>query len=151
MANDTEWLNEQEMAAWVAVIHATKLLFERLESDLAEAHDLSHGDYEILVLLSEAPDHRLRMTELAEHMVMPKSRLTYRADHLERRGIIERFNCPSDRRGMFAHLTAEGLALLQRAAPTHVAGVRSHLLDHATPGQITTIAEVFGKVRDALG
>jgi DNA-binding MarR family transcriptional regulator len=139
----TRWLDEDEMRLWISFLHAQKKVQEHLDRDLMDGFGFDLGDYEVLALLSESTDRRLRMSDLAEQIVMPRSRLTYRVDRLEREGLVEREVCPSDRRGQFAVLTPAGMALLRRAAPVHLASVRQHFLDHFPASRVRGCAAAF--------
>ncbi|HET6794814.1 MAG TPA: MarR family transcriptional regulator [Acidimicrobiales bacterium] len=138
----TRWLDEEEQAAWRAYMHATRLLFAQLERELQTAHGMPHGYYEILVHLSEAPDHRLRMSELADRTLSSRSRLSHAVARLEAAGWVVRRECPSDRRGALAELTDEGMRALAEAAPTHVEGVRTHVFDQLAPGQADQLRRI---------
>jgi DNA-binding MarR family transcriptional regulator len=131
----TRWLNEEEQRHWRAYITMVALLQERLGQELQRAHELSIQDYEILVRLSESANHSIRMSELADLTQASRSRLTHQIDRLERLGYIRRERAASDNRGRLAILTDEGMAALVAAAPTHVEGVRTHLLDQLSPDQ----------------
>ncbi len=109
------------------------LMLDRLDADLRAAHGIGLADYEILVQLSEAPAHSLRMSELADRTLVSRSRLTHRVDRLTDAGLVSRAPCPTDRRGLFAVLSDDGLRLLEQAAPTHVAGVRRYVIDPLDP------------------
>jgi DNA-binding MarR family transcriptional regulator len=102
---------------------------ERLDRELQESHGLSLGDYDVLVHLSEAAGRSLRMSELAERLLLSRSGLTRRVDGLVRAGWVERKACPEDGRGSLAVITEQGMHLLRAAAPTHVRGVRRYLID----------------------
>jgi DNA-binding MarR family transcriptional regulator len=143
---ETPWLNEAEMEAWRALIVATTGLLATLDNELQAEHGLSLGEYEVLVLLSEAPDHSMRMTDLALQMHLSPSGMTRRIDGLVKRELVERRQCPSDRRGYNAVLTAEGMRRLQMAAPTHVAGVRAHFIDRLTERQLAELASALSTV-----
>jgi len=144
------WLNDSEMRAWRAFINGSQRLIEVLNRELTEAHGLSIADYRILVLLSESDTGSLRMSELAEGIVSSRSRLTHQVRRLEEQGLVRRQDCPSDRRGVLAVLTDAGRTRLATVAPTHVAGVRRHLVDHLSPAEQRTVAEVFGRVGGEL-
>ena len=100
---------------------------DRLDAEL-DGHGLSLADYEILVHLSGEAAGELRMTELAARTLVSRSGLTRRLDRLVDAGLVERRNCPTDRRGVYAVLTDEGRRRLREAAPTHVEGVRRHFI-----------------------
>jgi DNA-binding MarR family transcriptional regulator len=120
-------LDEAEMEAWQAFLHASIRLMDRLDAEL-EVHGLSLADYEILVHLSAEGNGELRMTELAARTLVSRSGLTRRLDRLVESGLVERRSCPTDRRGVFAVLTDDGRQRMRDAAPTHVEGVRRHFI-----------------------
>jgi DNA-binding MarR family transcriptional regulator len=123
------WLDAEEQRTWRTVLRHSVLMLDRLDADLRSEHGIALADYEILVQLSEAPEQRLRMSELADRALVSRSRLTHRVDRLADGGLVSRLPCPSDRRGMFAVLSPKGRKLLEAAAPTHVAGVRRYVID----------------------
>jgi DNA-binding MarR family transcriptional regulator len=123
------WLTDYEQGLWRRLLAAECRLRERLDHELQQSHGLTLGDYDVLVHLSEAEGGSLRMSELAERLLLSRSGLTRRVDGLVRAGWVERKACPDDGRGSLAVLTRTGLELLRRAAPTHVAGVRRCLID----------------------
>ena len=123
------WLDAEEQHAWREYLRATRLLEAVLDRDL-QAQGLQLSEYEIISMLSEQPDLRLRMSEIAELVVQSRSRLTHTAGRLEKRGWVRREACASDRRGIELVLTDVGYAEIQRMAPTHVDSVRRHLLAH---------------------
>ena len=146
----TRWLTDDEQQAWRAWIAASLLLPDRLSRELQERADISLPDYEILVYLSEAPDRRLRMSELAERTLSSRSRLSHQIDRMEGAGLVARFVCTEDRRGSFAALTEEGWSTLVAAAPDHVASVRSHLVDALTPEEFRALGSACQKISDRL-
>jgi DNA-binding MarR family transcriptional regulator len=142
----THWLTHEQQQHWRAYIAATTLLGERLSRELQAAHGITMADYEILVRLSEAPDRRLRMSQLADHTLASRSRLSHQVDRLEKVGLVERTPCVEDRRGANAVLTEKGWTLLVAAAPTHVEGVREHLVDQLTPEQFAAVGDALAVV-----
>jgi DNA-binding MarR family transcriptional regulator len=146
----TRWLNSQQQQAWRAYIVGTTLLMERLDRDLRENHDVSLPEYEILVRLSEAPDKMLRMAELADAVKNSRSRITHTIARMEREGVVERRQCASDGRGVFAMLTDKGQALLVDAAPVHVESVRRALIDVVDPADLAAVGRAFKAVADGL-
>ena len=92
----TRWLSEEEQRHWRAWLAASLLLNDRLSRDLQEQHDLTIADYEILVWLSEAPDRRLRMSELARRALSSRSRLSHQIDRMERAGLVTREVCAEE-------------------------------------------------------
>lgn len=140
------WLDDHEMRAWRALVTSTSRLTATLDGELLAAHRLSLADYEVFVCLSEAPERRLRMTELATLLHLSPSGLTRRLDRLARTGLVAREQCPSDRRGTFAVLTDDGFERLHEAAPTHVRGVREHFVDRLTRQQLDAVADAMEAV-----
>lgn len=134
--DDARWLTDDEDRAWRAFLLGTQLLLDQLDRELLQQVGIPHTYYGIMVVLSEQPHRSLRMSEIADRLRFSKSRLTHAIGRLAERGWVERVACPTDRRGQVAVLTEAGLAALRSAAPTHVAGVRRHLLDRLTPEQV---------------
>ncbi len=135
----TRWLDEEEQRTWRSFLAAIQLLADRLDRELQCDAGMPHGYYEILVRLSEAPDRRMRMSDLAERSLSSRSRLSHAIARLEQMGWVRREECPSDRRGAFAVLTDEGFGVLEKAAHGHVEGVRSHLFDQLTKQQVAQL------------
>jgi DNA-binding MarR family transcriptional regulator len=139
------WLNDDEKRAWNAFNSAHALLTRRMDQQLKRDVGLSYLQYGILAHLSGAPDRELRMAELACATVNSKSGLTYQIGQLELAGLVRRRNCQSDSRAVYARLTDEGMAVLERAAPGHVTLVRDLLIDVLTPDQLSTLADGLGE------
>lgn len=146
----TRWLSDDEQASWRAWIAASLLLPDRLSRDLQEQAGISLPDYEILVYLSEAPEWRLRMSELADRTLSSRSRLSHQVDRLTDAGLVDRQPCSDDRRGSFAVLTPAGWDFLVRTAPVHVESVREHLVDVLTPEEFAEFGRLCAKVADGL-
>ena len=140
------WLSEPEQRSWRTLINVTTGVMATLDNELRAEHGLSLGEYEVLAHLSEAPDHSLRMTDLASRLRLSPSGITRRVDGLVRAGLVERRQCPSDRRGSNAVLTREGMRRLRAAAPAHVRGVRAHFIDQLTPQQLANLAAALASV-----
>lgn len=138
------WLTAEQQQSWRSWLALSLLLPDQLNRDLQRDHGLTLADYEILVWLSEAADHQLRMSELAERTLSSRSRLSHQIDRMERSGYVERRPCHDDRRGFFAVLTSAGLTALTTAAPDHVDSVREHLVDVLSPEQLTQLGEICG-------
>jgi DNA-binding MarR family transcriptional regulator len=146
----TKWLTAEEQAHWRAWLAASMLLREQLTKEIQDQHGLTMADYEILVQLSEAPERRMRMNELAACTLVSRSRLTHQIDRMEKAGLVERQECSDDRRGFFAALTERGWTAIVEAAPDHVASVRAHMLDRLTPEEFAALGVASQKVVDAL-
>ena len=146
----TRWLDEREQRVWRVYLETSQQLWEQLEDDLAAATGMPMPEYEILVRLSEAPDRRLRMSELAQQVVHSRSRLTHTVGRMEARGLVVRRRSENDRRGVLAELTDTGYELLAGAAPAHVASVRRRLFDPLTKDDVAALGRIMRKVADAL-
>jgi DNA-binding MarR family transcriptional regulator len=146
----TEWLTEAQMRGWRAYIEGSMRLNIQLEEDLRAATGLTMADYNVLVVLSEAPGRRLRMGELADRLVFSPSRLTYQVASMEKRSLVRRESCPRDRRGSEAVLTEDGLAKLRDSAPRHVVSVRERLIDLLDDAELATLTAVFERVQSTL-
>ena len=147
---DAQWLDRAQQRSWRGFLVGTTLLMDRLDRDLRDQHGLSLPEYEILVRLSEAPGHRLRMAALADSLSHSRSRVTHTVTRMEAVGTVERDACISDGRGVEAMLTDRGLACLREAALTHVAGVRALLVDLVDPDDFEALGRVFNTVTDSL-
>lgn len=153
MADTTDeprWLDEDEQHAWRQLISGMTRLDRELERRLLEAHDLSLDDYAILVLLSESPGRALRMSHVAEQSIIARPHVTYRITRLEQRGIVERRPCEDDARGVEAHLTDAGFAVLEAAARDHVRSVRELVLDPISREEFLALGATMNKVHDAV-
>lgn len=130
------------MAAWLRLVAITELLPGILDSQLRRDADLSHFEYYVLAILSEAPERTLRMSALAQRTNATLARLSHVVRRLEERGLVERFPCPEDARATNARLTAAGWDTVVAAAPGHVAHVRAKVLDALTPDQVRQLADI---------
>jgi DNA-binding MarR family transcriptional regulator len=146
VTDGTRWLDDDEQCTWRAFLAVQRLLFDRLERQLQRDSGLPMTYYEILVRLSEAPDHTLRMSQLADSALSSRSRLSHAVARLEAEGWVRRRACAEDRRGSFAQLTEEGMAKLRAAAPEHVEAVRTELFDALTPAQLRALREISDAV-----
>jgi DNA-binding MarR family transcriptional regulator len=146
----TRWLSPKEQRAWRAYIAATHLLEDAIDRQLQQDAGMPHLYYSILANLSEAPERRLRMTDLAEKSKITRSRLTYAVTRLEKDGLLRRENCRWDRRGSVAALTEEGMAVLERTAPGHVETVRASLFDRLSEEQVDQLEEICSGIARAL-
>ena len=141
----TRWLDAEQQRVWRAYLLGSARLAERLDADLRE-FGLDLGEYEILVTLSEAPERRVRMSELADAVHQSRSRLTHTVSRMESAGLVDRASCPTDRRGVWAHLTDEGFRLLEVAAPTHVEGVRRNFVEAMSAADYAAVGRAFDAV-----
>ena len=146
----TRWLTSQEMAAWRSFIDTSGDLLRAIERDLS-AHSLDFGDYQLLVMLSEAPEHRLRMCDLADQLRLTRSGLTRRMDGVLKKKLVSRAQSADDGRVAFAQLTPKGLETLKTVAPHHVESVRARMIDLLTPTELKSVASAFSKISQKLG
>jgi DNA-binding MarR family transcriptional regulator len=146
---ETRWLDDLEMSAWRGYIESHSALGLALGADLAP-HGLTTGDYEVLVRLSEVPEHRMRMCDLAAQLRLSPSGLTRRLDGLVKGKLVRREPSAQDRRVMLATLTPKGMSVLEEAAPDHLSGVRRHFVDRLTREEIAALASAFTKIRNAF-
>ncbi len=129
---EPHWLTPAQQVVWRDSPAAVAWIREQLDADLRK-YNLDLNEYEVLVVLSEAPEHSVRMSQLAEGSNQSRSRLTHTVGRMEQAGLIERHTAANDRRGVIAKLTDEGFELLKRAAVDHVASVRRVLVDVVDP------------------
>lgn len=146
----TDWLDEEQQGYWRAWLSASILLQERLGRELQAQHGLTMADYEILVRLSESPERRMRMSELADRTLSSRSRLSHQIDRMERADLVTREHCTEDRRGAWAVLSDHGWDVLVAAAPDHVESVRAHLVDVLSPNEFRALGKACAKVADRL-
>jgi DNA-binding MarR family transcriptional regulator len=139
------WLTPEEQEAWRAHLATSKLLSRQLDRDL-HPFGLSINDYEILVVLSESPEHRLRMTDLADATAQSRSRLSHQITRMEATGLVRRDSCPGDKRGLFAVLTDTGMATIEQVAPHHVESVRRHFISLLDENQLAALREGYAGV-----
>jgi|UniRef100_UPI00404B8471 DNA-binding MarR family transcriptional regulator len=148
-ATAPKWLTPNEMVAWRRYIIASRQLLAALDADLKE-HDLTLPDYEILALLSDAPDRQMRMSELAKIALLSRSRLSHRMKVMEKAGWLKREPCPVDKRGYFAVMTPKGWKAIVAAAPDHVESVRARFIDHLSKADQEVITQIFERIEAPL-
>ncbi len=145
----TKWLNPAEMAAWRTFIETSGDLMRAIEKDLAP-FGLDRGDYQLLAMLSEAPDQRLRMCDLADSLRLTRSGLTRRMDGVLKKKLVSRVQSEEDGRAAYASLTPKGFELLKQVAPEHLESVRRLMIDLLSPTEIKAIASAFSKISKNL-
>ena len=139
-------LNQAQMHAWLRFVAVVELVPGLLDSQLQRDSALSHFEYYVLAMLSEAPDQTLRMTGLSSMTNSSLPRLSHVVRRLEDRGLVRRTPCPSDRRATNASLTEEGWAVVQAAAPGHVRTVRENVIDPLTDEQIAQLDAISNQL-----
>lgn len=135
-----------KLAAWRAFLTAHARVLDVLERELREREGLPLTWYDVLVQLSEADGHRLRMQELADQVLLSKSGLTRLIDRMEREGYVERSPCNDDRRGTWATMTPAGFDRIRRTAPTHLGGVREHFADVIDDDEATHLTAALERI-----
>ncbi|QNP65346.1 MarR family winged helix-turn-helix transcriptional regulator [Streptomyces genisteinicus] len=145
----TRWLTDEEQCTWRTHLEVNKLLMHQLEKDL-QPFGLTNNDYEILVNLSESPERRMRMSDLAAATLQSKSRLSHQITRMETAGLVRRENCESDRRGLYAVLTDDGVDTMRKVAPHHVASVRKHFIDMMSPEALAELRASLTPVAEHL-
>jgi len=139
-------LAPDELAAWGGFLRAHGALTKALDAELIDAHGMPLSSYEVLLYLARAPRGRMRMAELADSVVLSRSGLTRLADRLEKAGLIERQECPTDQRGLFAAITDSGRRTFADARRTHIAGVRQRFLARLTAEEQRRLGELWERL-----
>lgn len=140
-------LTPAELGAWRGLLRVHAALFKALDAELEAAHGVPLSSYEVLIFLQSAPDRRMRMADLADHVLLSRSGMTRLVDRLERAGLLAREQCSADARGCFAALTAAGEAFLAEARPTHLAGIRERFLCHFSEAELLAMAAAWERVQ----
>src|SRR4051794_7485907 len=146
----SRWLADDEQRAWRGLVQMTSRLDARLNRELQQSSGLSLADYDVLVLLTEAPDGRLRMFELVEDLQWEQSRLSHHVARMQRRGLVAREECTTDKRGAFVVLTDDGRDAIEKAAPGHVALVRRLVFDGLSKEQVGVLESFVTQVLSRL-
>ncbi|WP_405427402.1 MarR family winged helix-turn-helix transcriptional regulator [Micromonospora sp. NBC_00617] len=146
----TRWLDEREDRAWRGYRRMRRLLDLELARELTQDAGLSEPDYDVLSDLSETPQGRLRLSELADRMLWSRSRLSHHLTRMQQRGLVTRQECPDDARGAIVVLTPAGRNAIEAAAPGHVTAVRQHFLDLLTPAEVEALGAFTHRVVDHL-
>jgi DNA-binding MarR family transcriptional regulator len=128
------------------MLEAHALLVAELDRELERDHGLPLTSYEVLMYLGDAETEKLRMSELAERLLLSRSGITRLVDRLVRQGLIVRERCADDRRGYYAQLTDAGRAKLGPARRAHLAGVRRHFLNRLEPEQVDALGDIWRRL-----
>jgi len=143
MADDE---GEDRAGAFPALLRAQAAVLCHLTRELEAETGLPLTWYEVLLHLNAAPDRRLRIQELADRVILSRSRVSRLVDELTRAGLVERQSDPADGRGCFAALTPDGRRRLRRAAPVHLRGIEEHFSRHLSPAEEATVKTVLERV-----
>jgi DNA-binding MarR family transcriptional regulator len=139
---------DPRLETWRSFLVAHAQIRRQLERELQAEQSLGLGEYEVLLLLARADNRQLRMSELADRLVLSRSGVTRLVDRLEAEALVERTSCATDRRGSWATLTDAGHLRLRRAAPTHLRGVGEHFLDRIPPAELDALQRTLDRVLD---
>jgi DNA-binding MarR family transcriptional regulator len=139
-------LDREELGAWRGLLRVHAGMTKALDAELVREHGLPLSSYEVLLFLADAPDGRLRMSELAEGVLLSRSGLTRLVDRMERDGLLRRERCEDDARGYHALITDKGRELFGRARRTHLDGVRERFLSHLSSEELRTLARLWEKL-----
>jgi DNA-binding MarR family transcriptional regulator len=140
-----------ELGVWRSFLRTHASIASRLERDLIADHDLPLAWYDVLLQLAEAPGKRMRMTDLAERVLLSRSGLTRLVDRLVADGLVERAACPSDARGTYTVITGCGLRRLREAAPTHLRGISKYVAGPLSERELETLRALLHKLLEAAG
>ncbi|WP_130493385.1 MarR family winged helix-turn-helix transcriptional regulator [Motilibacter rhizosphaerae] len=146
-----ERLSSGEMQAWRAFLRAHAVLTRNLEGDLLREHELPLPSYDVLVQLVESPERKLRMTELADAVMLSRSGLTRLVDRLEREGLVVREACLTDGRGLYAVLTDAGYARLREASGTHLRGIQRWFAARLGSDDVAALQRILGRLLEEPG
>jgi DNA-binding MarR family transcriptional regulator len=146
----SRWLTDDEQRAWRGLLQMTSQLNARMNRQLQDDYGVSLADYDVLVALSEAPEGRLRVFEIAGALAWEQSRVSHQLARMQRRGLVARQECQADARGAFAVLTDAGRAAIERAAPAHVETVRELVFDGLSRDQLAALTAITSRVLDRL-
>lgn len=149
--DDVRWLNEREARAWRALQFMQLRLEGELARQLAADSGFSYSDYVVLVAVTDRPDGRMRLFELAQVLGWEKSRLSHHVGRMADRGLVKKERCDSDRRGAFVVVTDRGRREIEAAAPGHVTAVRRLFVDRLTSEQLDAVGDAAEIVLSALG
>ncbi len=145
-----KWLNREEDAAWRGYRRMRLLLDLQIARDLAKDSGLSEADYDVLSTLSETDGRRMRLSDLAAHMLWSKSRLSHHTGRMQQRGLVVREDCADDGRGSWVVLTDEGMDVIRAAAPAHLESVRRHMIDLLTDDERAALASLSNRIANRL-
>jgi len=142
MSSEVRWLSPEEQRLWRRWLRLNAQLNATLHREMQDDSGLSHPDFEVLVNLTDSPEGRVRVSDLACQMLWERSRLSHHVTRMERRGLVRRAGCVEDGRGAFIEITDQGRATIERAAPGHVQGVRRHVFDQLSAEQLSHLRQL---------
>lgn len=145
--SDTPYrVSTEELELWRSFMRVHATVHRRLEADLMDQHGLPLAWYEVMARLAESGDHRLRMSELADLVMLSPSGLTRLVDRLVAEGLLRREQAERDGRGFYAVLTDHGYEVLRGATGTHLRGVHEYVISRFTPDELSVAGEFFSRL-----
>jgi DNA-binding MarR family transcriptional regulator len=145
MSADFRWLTAEEQRVWRRWMTLNAQLSATLQRELQDDAGLSTQDYEVLVHLTDSPEGRMRVTDLARLMQWERSRVSHHVTRMERRRLVQRVECAEDGRGAFVVITPQGRAAIEQAAPGHVNTVRRLVFDVLSPEEVDSFGAIIDK------
>ena len=145
MSSDVRWLTAQEERVWRRWLTLNARLSATLQKELHDDSGLSMPDFEVLVHLTDSPEGRIRVTDLARLLQWERSRVSHHVTRMERRHLVQRVECTEDGRGAFIVITRRGRAAIEQAAPGHVETVRRLVFDVLSPAEVDALAMIIEK------
>ena len=140
--------DDPRIGAWRAFLRAHAQVIRRLERELQDEQGMALTDYDVLVQLARSDQRRLRMSELADRLLLSRSGVTRLVDRLVADGLVERVMCDDDHRGQWAALTDAGLRRLREAAPIHLRGVATHFLDRLSADELARLERMLDPIAE---
>ncbi len=149
--DDKVWLNDDEQHMWRQWMGLDAELLATLNRELQADAGLSNPDYQVLVVLTDTAEGRIRVSDLAASLQWERSRVSHHVVRMEKRQLVSRLGCPDDGRGAFVRITETGRAAIARAAPGHVRAVRRLVFDALTADEVIQLGEIFQRLRSRIG
>jgi DNA-binding MarR family transcriptional regulator len=147
VTDDIQWLNDVEQHMWRQWLALNAEMMATLQRDMLAGSGLSNSDYQVLVVLVETAEGRMRVTDLAKVLQWERSRVSHHVARMEKRGLVSRLACEDDGRGADVSVTAAGRAAVEQAAPGHVRTVRKLVFDALTADEVAQLGEIFERLR----
>ncbi|MDT0609020.1 MarR family winged helix-turn-helix transcriptional regulator [Streptomyces lancefieldiae] len=151
MTNDIPWLNDDEQHMWRQWMGLHAELLATLNREMQADTGLSNPDYQVLVVLTDSAEGRIRVSDLAASLQWERSRVSHHVARMEKRDLVSRRGCPDDGRGAFVRITETGRAAIERAAPAHVRAVRDLVFDALTADEVAQLGAIFDRLRSRIG
>lgn len=138
-------IGDEQLDAWRAFLRAHSELIRTLDRELEAEQGFPITFFDVLAQLAQAGG-RLRMSELADAVLLSKSGVTRLVDRMVKAGLVKREHCPTDRRAMYATITPDGKRALAKARPVHLRGVAEHFARHLDDEEAKTLAAALGRM-----